>query len=54
MSVLEHDDLFIGGAWRRASATDRIDVVNPATEENPKPTHATEAAADTTASTAAT
>lgn len=33
MSVLEHDDLFIGGAWRRASATDRIDVVNPATEE---------------------
>ena len=29
----EHTDLFIGGQWRAASATDRIDVVNPATEE---------------------
>ena len=29
----EHTDLFIGGQWRAASTTGRIDVVNPATEE---------------------
>ena len=30
---IDHDDLFIGGAFVRASATERFTAVNPATEE---------------------
>jgi aldehyde dehydrogenase (NAD+) len=32
VSTSFHDDIFVGGEWVRASSTDSIDVVNPATE----------------------
>src|SRR5687768_17383664 len=31
--VLQRDDFFIGGEWRRPQGTGRIDLISPATEE---------------------